>query len=143
MSSWTFTGIFTSLLGTMSTEKNCGSNTRNTCLDFGARDAYREFSLAVDLVPMIFPKRKKITRKDQAGGKKMFPNKRQIEQSLKRNGFSANDAKKYVALWDSKGFLDSSNWDEDDNFLPDMKEMTTAISDRVASLLRRTDIFLH
>jgi hypothetical protein len=73
----------------------------------------------------------------------MLPGKRQIEQSLKRNGFSASEAKRYVAFWNSKGLLDPENWDRDDNFLPDMKQARTTISDRVTSLLLRADSLLN
>jgi hypothetical protein len=69
---------------------------------------------------------------------KMFPTKRQIEQSLKRNAFSAFEAKRYIALWDSKGLLTEANWDGD-IFLFDMKATSRVTSD----LLRRADIILH
>jgi hypothetical protein len=73
----------------------------------------------------------------------MLPGKRQIEQSLRRNGFSASEAKRYVAYWNSKGLLDPANWDQNDNFLPDMERARTTISDRVTSLLACVDRVLN
>jgi hypothetical protein len=72
----------------------------------------------------------------------MVPGKRQVEQSLKRHGFSATDAKRYVAYWSSKGLLDPENWDQDDNFIPDMKRARTS-TDPIASLLMRADMILQ